>query len=161
VAGLRARSAKPAVVGGRHKLEAGPRADPRAAHADQGLRGPVAEVLLCTDGLASSYAKQALLLFREALRAGRVGRPRLLLPDGVMVARVKKRYARRRVVEVVREVVRGAEAVVAARIAATQQSASRRPHQHRLHRASERYLSRPAGPAGQEDTLGRSPAGDA
>jgi hypothetical protein len=82
--------------------------------------GPVAEVLLCTDGLAS-YAKQALLLFREALRTGRVGRPRLLLPDGVMVARVKKRYARRRVVEVVREVVRGAEAVVAARIVATQE----------------------------------------
>ncbi len=83
--------------------------------------GSVAAVLLCTDGLAS-YAKQALLLFREALRTGRVGRPRLILPKGVMVARVKKRYERRRVVEVVREVVRGAEAAVQERLMETQRS---------------------------------------
>ena len=37
-----------------------------------------------------------------------------------MVARVKKRYARRRVVEVVREVVRGAQAVVQERLMETQ-----------------------------------------
>jgi hypothetical protein len=35
--------------------------------------GSVAQILLCTDGLAC-YAKQALLIFREALRTGRVGR---------------------------------------------------------------------------------------
>ena len=69
--------------------------------------GSVARILLCTDGLAC-YAKQALLIFREALRTGRVGRPQLILPDGVMIARVKKRYARSRVVEVLRELVRGA-----------------------------------------------------
>lgn len=80
--------------------------------------GSVAAVLLCTDGLAS-YAKQALLLFREALRTGRVGRPRLILPEGVMVARVKKRYVRRRVVEVLREVVRGTEGAVQERLVQT------------------------------------------
>jgi hypothetical protein len=83
--------------------------------------GSVAQILLCTDGLAC-YAKQALLLFREAWRTGRVGRPRLMLPEGVMVARVKKRYERRRVVEVLREVVTGAEAAVQERLMATQRS---------------------------------------
>jgi hypothetical protein len=83
--------------------------------------GSVARILLCTDGLAC-YAKQALLIFREALRTGRVGRPQLILPDGVMIARVKKRYARRRVVEVLREVVRGAEAAVQERLMETQRS---------------------------------------
>lgn len=81
--------------------------------------GPVAAVLLCTDGLAS-YAKQALGIFREARRTGRAGRPRLILPEGVMVAKVVKRYARRRVVEVLRSVVRGTEEAVVARIVATQ-----------------------------------------
>ncbi len=85
--------------------------------------GSVAQVLLCTDGLAS-YAKQALSLFRQALRTGRAGRPRLVLPEGVMVARVKKRYARRRVVEIVRSVVRGTEAAVQRRLMATQRRAS-------------------------------------
>jgi transposase-like protein len=83
--------------------------------------GSVAHILLCTDGLAC-YAKQALLIFREARRTGRVGRPRLILPEGVMVARVKKRYERRRVVEVLREVVTGAEAAVQERLMATQRS---------------------------------------
>jgi transposase-like protein len=84
--------------------------------------GSVAQILLCTDGLGC-YAKQALLIFREASGCtGRVGRPRLILPEGVMVARVKKRYERRRVVEVVREVVRGAEAAVQERLMETQRS---------------------------------------
>jgi transposase-like protein len=84
--------------------------------------GSVAQILLCTDGLAC-YAKQALLIFREASgRTGRVGRPRLILPEGVMVARIKKRYERRRVVEVLREVVRGAEGAVQERLMETQHS---------------------------------------
>ena len=83
--------------------------------------GSVTEILLCTDGLAC-YAKQALLIFRQALRTGRVGRPQLILPEGAMVARVKKRYERRRVVEVVREVVRGTEAAVRERLMGTQRS---------------------------------------
>jgi hypothetical protein len=67
--------------------------------------GCVKALLLCTEGL-SSYPKEALRLFREALRTGRGGRPALLLPDGVMVAQAIKRRARRRVKEVVRRVVR-------------------------------------------------------
>jgi hypothetical protein len=35
-----------------------------------------------------------------------------VLAEGLMVARVKKRYQRRRVVEVVRKIVRGTEAAV-------------------------------------------------
>lgn len=86
--------------------------------------GSVAAVLLCTDGLASC-AKQALLLFRKALRTtGRAGRPRLVLHEGVMVARVVKRYARRRVVEVVRSIVRGTEDAVQKRLIGTQRHAS-------------------------------------
>src|SRR5438874_2442327 len=59
--------------------------------------GPVRAVLLCTDGLAS-YPRQALRLFREPMRTGRRGRPRLVLPEGVLVAQAVKRYAKRRVV---------------------------------------------------------------
>lgn len=81
--------------------------------------GLVRAVLLCTDGLAS-YPKAAIHLFREPLRTGRVGRPRLILPDGVMIAQAIKRYAKRRVVGVVRHVVVGAGEAVAARLRATQ-----------------------------------------
>jgi hypothetical protein len=81
--------------------------------------GPVERVLLCTDGLAS-YPKEALKLFREAVRSGKAGRPPLLLPEGVMVAQVIKRYAKRRVKEVVRRVVQGTEALVQARVEQTQ-----------------------------------------
>lgn len=83
--------------------------------------GPVERILLVTDGLAS-YACQALKLFREPLYTRRRGRPRLVLAAGVMVARVKKRYDRRRVVEVAREVVHGAETAVQARVQKTQRS---------------------------------------
>ena len=81
--------------------------------------GLVRAVLLCTDGLAS-YPKAAIHLFREPLRSGRVGRPRLILPEGVMIAQVIKRHAKRRVVGVVRHVVVGAGEAVAARLRATQ-----------------------------------------
>lgn len=84
--------------------------------------GPVEKVLLVTDGL-SSYARQAPKLFREPLRTGRRGRPKLVLAATVMVARAKKRYERRRVVEVVREVIHGAKSAVQARIEQTQRSA--------------------------------------
>ncbi len=81
--------------------------------------GLVRAVLLCTDGLAS-YPKAAIHLFREPLRTGRVGRPRLVLPEGVMIAQVIKRYAKRRVIGVVRRVVTGVGEAVAARLRATQ-----------------------------------------
>lgn len=76
-------------------------------------------LLLCTDGLAS-YPKAAIHLFREPLRTGEPGRPRLILPEGVMIAQVIKRYAKRRVVGVIRRVVIGAGEAVEARLRATQ-----------------------------------------
>jgi transposase-like protein len=83
--------------------------------------GPTGAVLLCTDGLGS-YPKQAAILFRQAQRSGRRGRPRLVLPDGVLLAQAIKRYAGRRLASVERRVVRGTAEAVAAVLAATQGS---------------------------------------
>jgi hypothetical protein len=83
--------------------------------------GPVERILLVTDGLAS-YASQALHVFREPLHTGKVGRPRLVLAGGVMIARVIKRHERRRVVGVLRHVVVGSEAEVISRVIGTQRS---------------------------------------
>jgi hypothetical protein len=76
-------------------------------------------LLLCTDGL-SSYPKQALVVLRHPERTGRRGRPRLRSPEGLMVAQVIKRYAKRRVMGVVHRIVRGTEEAVGARLIATQ-----------------------------------------
>jgi hypothetical protein len=76
-------------------------------------------LLLCTDGLAS-YPKQALKVFSKPLRTGKVGRPRLLLPEGLMVAQAIKRYARRQVIGILRRVVRGTEEALEARLVCTQ-----------------------------------------
>jgi transposase-like protein len=83
--------------------------------------GAFQSLLLCTDGL-SSYPKQALSVFREPEYTGRRGRPRLLLPEGLMIAQAIKRYAQRRVVEVVQRVVVGTEEAVDARLKYTQDS---------------------------------------
>lgn len=83
--------------------------------------GPVEHILMVTDGLAS-YKSQAQKVFRRPLRTGKVGRPRLVLAEGVMVARVIKRCQRKRVVEVVREVLCGAKAEVISRVIGTQRS---------------------------------------
>jgi hypothetical protein len=85
--------------------------------------GPVRALLLCTDGLAS-YPAQALRVFRAPERTGRRGRPRLALPDGLLVAQAIKRYARRRLAAVERRVVRGTDAAVAAALATTQGAAT-------------------------------------
>ena len=81
--------------------------------------GPTQRVLLCVDGL-SSYVSQAGRVFREAVRTGRAGPPRLVLPGRVLIAQVVKRYAKRRVVGVAHRVVRGTAAAVEARLTATQ-----------------------------------------
>ncbi len=81
--------------------------------------GPTRAVLLCVDGLAS-YVTQARRVFREAVRTGARGRPRLVLPEGVLIAQVVKRYAKRRVVGVAQRVAQGTGAAVQARLAATQ-----------------------------------------
>src|SRR5215210_3540209 len=83
--------------------------------------GPVEKILLVTDGLAS-YASQALKVFRKPLHSGKVGRPRLVLPAGIMIARVLKRYRGRRVVEVLRHVIVGSQAAVISRVIGTQRS---------------------------------------
>jgi hypothetical protein len=80
-------------------------------------------LLLCTDGLLS-YPKQALRVFRLPERTGRSGHPRMLLPAGLLIAQMVKRYAQRRMVEVERRVVHGAEAAVAATLCATQGAAT-------------------------------------
>jgi transposase-like protein len=84
--------------------------------------GPTHALLLCVDGLRS-YVAQARRVFRERVPPGRVGRPRLVLPEGVLIAQVVKQYARRRLAGVVRRVVQGAAEAVQARLAATQHCA--------------------------------------
>lgn len=79
--------------------------------------GPMEKILLVSDGL-SSYKSQALKLFRKPLHNGEVGRPRLVLAAGVMIARVIKRRRSRRVVEVRRRVLVGREAEVTSRLIA-------------------------------------------
>jgi hypothetical protein len=83
--------------------------------------GVVEGLLLVTDGLAS-YKSQALKVFRQALRTGKAGRPKLVLAQGVMIAQVIKRCQRKRVVEVLRRVVVGSEARVISRVIGTQRS---------------------------------------
>ena len=85
--------------------------------------GPVAAVLLCTDGLIS-YPRQALRRFRQAVRTGRRGRPPLILPPGVLIAQAIKRYTKRRVRAVERRIVRGSEGAVTAVLTATQGKAT-------------------------------------
>ena len=81
--------------------------------------GPTQRVLLCVDGLCS-YVSQARRVFREAVRTGQPGRPRLVLPAGVMIAQAVKQYAKRRVVGVTQRVVQGTAGAVQARLWATQ-----------------------------------------
>ena len=80
-------------------------------------------LLLCTDGLLS-YPKQALRAFRVPEHTGRPGHPRMLLPAGLLIAQMVKRYAQHRMVEVERCVVHGTEAAVAAALCATQGAAT-------------------------------------
>jgi hypothetical protein len=112
---------KQAMVGRGCEHEPGSRPDPHPAFSGACVWIGASGAFLCTDGLAS-YPKAAIHLFREPLRSGRVGRPRLILPEGVMIAQVIKRYARQRVLDVVRRVVRGANEVIVGRLRATQGS---------------------------------------
>ena len=75
-------------------------------------------ILVCVDGLAS-YVTAFLQVFRDPVRTGRRGRPRLVLEPGLLLGQVVKRYARRRVVSVEHRVVRGTDAAIAAVLAAT------------------------------------------
>ena len=76
-------------------------------------------ILVCVDGLAS-YVKAFVQGFRQAEpRGGRPGRRRLLTPAGLLIGQVIKRYSGRRVVKVLRRVVRGTAAAIAAVLART------------------------------------------
>ena len=81
--------------------------------------GPTQAILLCVDGLCS-YVSQARQVFRQRVPTGKPGRPRLVLPAGVMIAQAVKRYAKRRVVGIARRVAQGTAAAVQARLRATQ-----------------------------------------
>lgn len=113
--------------------------------------GPIEHILLVTDGLAS-YASQALHVFRKPLRTGKVARPRVVLPATVMIARVKKRYQRRRVVEVIRRVVVGCEAEVISRVIGTQRSIRALINTAYIERAAKRHLPSQAAPFGAPDS---------
>ena len=81
--------------------------------------GPVATLLLCTDGLRS-YPRQAVRAFRQSVRTRGRGRPRLVIPDTLLIAQMVKRYAQRRVCAVERRIVRGSAAAVATVLTTTQ-----------------------------------------
>lgn len=68
-------------------------------------------LLVCTDGL-SAYIRAIRETFRDPVRTGQGGRPRLRPWRNVLIAQVVKRYERRRVVETDRRIVDGTPARV-------------------------------------------------
>ncbi len=68
-------------------------------------------LLFCTDGLCS-YIRAIRETFRDPVRTGEQGRPRLRPWRNLCIAQVVKRYAQRRVVEVERRIVDGTPARV-------------------------------------------------
>ena len=68
-------------------------------------------LLFCTDGLCS-YIRAIRETFRDPVRTGAHGRPRLRPWRNVCIAQVVKRYAQRRVVDVERRIVDGTPARV-------------------------------------------------
>ena len=81
--------------------------------------GAIRKVVLASDGLIR-YPRQAVRRFRQAIRTGMRGRPRLVLPDDLRIVQAIKRYRRRRVAAVERRIVRGSEEAVGAALTATQ-----------------------------------------
>jgi hypothetical protein len=75
-------------------------------------------ILVCVDGLAS-YVTAFLRVFREPVRTGCRGRPRLVTEPRLLIGQVIKRYARRRGVKVVPRVVRGTATALAKGLKAT------------------------------------------
>jgi len=75
-------------------------------------------LLLCVDGFAA-YVGAVRTVFRVAIHTGRPGRPRLVLPETVLLAQVVKSHKGRRLVDVTRRVVFGTAEAVAGAIART------------------------------------------
>lgn len=76
------------------------------------------DILVCVDGLAS-YVTACLRVFRDPVRTGRRGRPRLVVAPGLRLGQVVKRYAKRRVTSVSQRAVRGTLAAIEAVLTAT------------------------------------------
>ena len=76
------------------------------------------DILVCVDGLAS-YVTAFLRVFRDPVRTGRRGRPRLVLGAGFQLGQVIKHAAKRRVVGVTTRAVRGSLEAITAAVLAT------------------------------------------
>ncbi len=75
-------------------------------------------LLISVDGFRA-YPQAVWHAFREPVRTGKRGRPRLVWPAGLLVGQVVKRREQRRVVGIDRRPVRGSAAAIKARVAAT------------------------------------------
>lgn len=76
-------------------------------------------LLFCVDG-CQTYVRAIQRVFREPLRVGQRGRPRLRPWDNIYIAQVVKQYAQKRVVAVKRRVVQGSSAHINALLQQTQ-----------------------------------------
>jgi len=74
--------------------------------------------LVCVDGLAS-YVTAFTRVFRDPVRTGKAGRPRLAAIPGLLLGQVIKHHSGRRLVSVTRRVVLGTAAAIAATLTAT------------------------------------------
>jgi len=74
--------------------------------------------LVCVDGLAS-YVTAFTRVFRDPVRTGRAGRPRLAALPGLLLGQVIKHHSGRRLVGVTRRVVLGTAEAIAAALSAT------------------------------------------
>ncbi len=83
-----------------------------------GLGGVGTGLLVCVDGLAS-YVTAFRRAFRVPVRTGRIGRPRLVLPEGFLFGQVVKQYADRHVVAVAHRILNGTPATILAALVAT------------------------------------------
>ena len=120
LAGICPGGKEQAVVGRVDQRTPRPRTDPYSTYPGESVWAHRAD--LASNRWPCQLRIQALHVFRKPLRTGKVGRPRLVLPATVMIEKVKKRYQRRRVVEVIRRVVVGCEAEVISRVIGTQRS---------------------------------------
>jgi transposase-like protein len=66
-------------------------------------------LLFCVDGCAA-YVRAIRQVFREPIRDGQRGRPRLRPWDGIYIAQVVKQYAHQHVVAITRHIVQGTQA---------------------------------------------------
>lgn len=76
-------------------------------------------LLFCTDGW-SAYLRAIWTAFREPIRTGEPGRPRLRPWDDICIAQVIKQYARKRVVAVSHHLVQGTRSQIKALLQQTQ-----------------------------------------